>query len=302
MAFQQPQKELDIEQVLNEFEQKLDRLKILYEQYFIGVEKREPLVPLKDVVRVMRQLEQVQIRNTGHRYRYRNLVQKLNVYRTYWSRTLREKELGTYHRDVARMSRGLARRGISVQALGKGASVADVERALREAVHEQPDNARDTGNLRAVGDSTDRMAAVDDEALQRQPTSSHQTGLEPEPSLGPINIDAEDENTDRSAPSVGPPLPPRKKQPPPTPTPTAARPPAVPLPTGFSEGEMQALYRRFVKAKEMCGEETQSIRYESLVKSISQQLPKIQARHGVSDVEFQVVIRDGRAILRAKPR
>src|SRR5512139_3392299 len=114
MAFSQPQKELDVEASLNEFEQKLDRLKILYEQYFMGVEKREPLVPLKDVVRVMRALEQVQIRNTGHRYRYRNLVQKLNSYRSYWNRTIRAIDNGTYFRDVARMGRSMAKKGIAV--------------------------------------------------------------------------------------------------------------------------------------------------------------------------------------------
>ena len=52
----------------------------------------------------------------------------------------------------------------------------------------------------------------------------------------------------------------------------------------------------------MCGEDTSNIRYESLVKSISQQLPKIQAQHKGGEVEFQVVIREGRAILRAKPK
>ena len=329
MAFQKAhQKELDVEAVINEFEQKLDRLKILYEQYFIGVEKREPLVPLKDVVRVMRQLEQVQIRNTGHRYRYRNLVQKFNVYRTYWNRTLREKELGTYHRDVARMSRGLARRGISVAQLGKGASVAAVERALTEAVHDRFDDSRetgqheairkrrtvedDTGKLPAVDDTpehaevddtreTGKHAAITDEVLQRLTTSPHQTGLQPEAALGPADLNEEDEDTGRSA-SVGPPRPARTPRKVATLRPAApqAAPPA--MPQGISEGEMQSLYRRFVKAKEMCGEDTKSIRYESLVKSIASQLPKIQAEHQGRAVEFQVVIRGGRAILRAKPR
>jgi len=64
---------------------------------------------------------------------------------------------------------------------------------------------------------------------------------------------------------------------------------------------MRSLFRRFVKAKQMCGEDVSNIRYESLVKSISHQLPKIQAEHG-REVEFQVVIREGRAVLRAKPR
>jgi len=65
---------------------------------------------------------------------------------------------------------------------------------------------------------------------------------------------------------------------------------------------MQSLFRRFVKAKEMCGEDTSTVRYETLVKSIRAQLPKIQAEHGGRAVEFQVVIRNNRAILRAKPK
>ena len=65
---------------------------------------------------------------------------------------------------------------------------------------------------------------------------------------------------------------------------------------------MRSLFRRFVKAKEMCGEDVSNIRYESLVKSVSMQLPKIQAQQKGRPVEFQVVIRDGRAVLRAKPK
>ena len=37
----------EVEAAINEFQRKLDRLKVLYEQYFMGIEKREPLVPLR---------------------------------------------------------------------------------------------------------------------------------------------------------------------------------------------------------------------------------------------------------------
>jgi len=49
----------------------------------------------------------------------------------------------------------------------------------------------------------------------------------------------------------------------------------------------------------MCGEDTSTVHYDSLVKSISQQLPKIREQNQGRNVEFQVVIREGRAILRA---
>ena len=63
---------------------------------------------------------------------------------------------------------------------------------------------------------------------------------------------------------------------------------------------MKSIYRRFIKAKKMCGEDTNSIHYETLARSLSQQLPKIQAQHQGKKVEFQVVIRAGRAIIRAQ--
>ncbi len=127
---------VDVVELVGEFDRKLDRLKILYEQYFMGIEKREPTVPLKEVVRIMRELDQQQIRNTGVRFRYRTLVQKFNTYRTYWNRILRAIDNGTYQRDIARLSRNLARRGIAMPQLGRTASPAD-ERAARRARREQ---------------------------------------------------------------------------------------------------------------------------------------------------------------------
>ena len=94
----------EIEAIIVEFAHKLDRLKILYEQYFMGIEKREPTVPLKDVVRIMREIDNVQIRNTGLKFRFRGLVQKLNSYKTYWNRTLRATP-SRCHSQAARPSR-----------------------------------------------------------------------------------------------------------------------------------------------------------------------------------------------------
>jgi hypothetical protein len=52
----------------------------------------------------------------------------------------------------------------------------------------------------------------------------------------------------------------------------------------------------------LCGVDVSNIRYEALVRSISRQLPRLRAEHQGREVEFQVVIREGRAILRAKAR
>ena len=95
----------DIGQQLDELAVKIERVKQLYEQYFMGIEKIEPGVPRKEVTRAMLLLQQQYIRNTGLRFKFNTMLQKWNIYVTYWNRTLREIENGTYVRHVARMKR-----------------------------------------------------------------------------------------------------------------------------------------------------------------------------------------------------
>jgi hypothetical protein len=318
----QPREEvLDAEATIVDFERKLDRLRTLYEQFFMGIEKREPQVLLKDIVRMMHALDQIQIRNTGLRYRHRCLVQKFNTYRTYWNRTLRAIENGTYHRDLARMSRNLAKKGISLPSTGRMRSVAEVERAVHEAVKESNERGRfDTDQVNAISSSpeTSQRLALSPATIDPAPPS---TFLEASSFLPQIPLDEPSEemetNPDYKPKLLIPPMrggatAPRSATPA-TPQPATlgaprSLPPSPPRPARpstsgpLSEGELQSIYRRFVRAKEMCGEDTSSVRYESLVKSISQQMPKIQAQHPGRPIEFQVVIRAGRAILKAKPK
>ena len=55
----------DIDVALNELEARLERLRSLYEQYFIGIEKLEPSIPRQDVDRRIYALRKTQIRNTA---------------------------------------------------------------------------------------------------------------------------------------------------------------------------------------------------------------------------------------------
>ena len=59
---------------------------------------------------------------------------------------------------------------------------------------------------------------------------------------------------------------------------------------------------RHKRAKELCGEDTSGVRMDTLRKSIEHQMPKLKQMYKDKDVEFQVVIRSGRAILKAKPK
>jgi len=92
----------EVDQALEELESRIERLKALYEQYFMGIEKLEPLVPRKDVDRRIQILRREQVRNTAQRFKFNTLVQRYNSFQQYWARVAREIENGTYHRDVAR--------------------------------------------------------------------------------------------------------------------------------------------------------------------------------------------------------
>ena len=51
--------EPDLDEVLGELEKKMDRLKVLYEQYFMGIERIEPQTAWKEVTRKMLELTQL---------------------------------------------------------------------------------------------------------------------------------------------------------------------------------------------------------------------------------------------------
>ena len=102
---------VDVEEVLDYIDKTMERLKSLYEQFFLGLQKQAPAHLHNDVERRIRELMQIQIRNTGLRYRYATLQQKFGSYNSYWRRTLRQIEQGTYIRQLAKISRKAAETG-----------------------------------------------------------------------------------------------------------------------------------------------------------------------------------------------
>jgi len=97
----------EIDVSLDELENRLDRLRSLYEQYFLGIEKIEPGVARKDVDRRFWLLRRVQIRNTARRFRLQVLIQRYNTFQQYWARICREIENGTYTRHLLRAQKRL---------------------------------------------------------------------------------------------------------------------------------------------------------------------------------------------------
>ena len=110
-AQHEPEKAEVIEELLETLDKTLDRVKVLYEQYFLGIQKQPPSHLHLEVERKIRELAQIQIRNTGLRYRYATLTQKFGSYNSYWRRTLRQIENGTYARNLHKVGRQAVKTG-----------------------------------------------------------------------------------------------------------------------------------------------------------------------------------------------
>ena len=66
----------DLEELLEGLEKLLDRTKVLYEQYFMGIQKVAPMQLHRDIERKVRELTQQQIRNTALRFRFTTISQE----------------------------------------------------------------------------------------------------------------------------------------------------------------------------------------------------------------------------------
>lgn len=95
----------EAQQLVDDLEPKIERLKSLYQQYFMGIEKIPPHVLRKDVERTIFRMRRSKLQNTRIRFKFQQLVQRYNTYDQYWGRILRQIEKGTYKRDLRRAAK-----------------------------------------------------------------------------------------------------------------------------------------------------------------------------------------------------
>lgn len=155
---------------VDDLERKIERLRALYESYFLGVERRPPVVPRQELNRLMLELQQVSIRNAALRFRFQSVSQRWTLLVTYWNRTLREIESGTYRRDLQKAYRRIAARGepmseAEATALGVPPSRAKAFVAQQNRRWAAPP-AADAHLAAEPTVVTERAAALDDERTQ----------------------------------------------------------------------------------------------------------------------------------------
>ena len=95
----------EIKNDVEELEPQVERLKSLYQQYFMGIEKLPPLVLRKKVDRTIWKLRRIRFPNTALRFKFQQIIQRYNTYQQYWARVMREIERGTFKGHVARAAK-----------------------------------------------------------------------------------------------------------------------------------------------------------------------------------------------------
>lgn len=279
---QQQQTSEDIAEVLKELENKVERLKVLYEQYFMGIEKMEPQVARKEVTRTMLTLQQQYIRNTALRFKFNTMLQKWQIYVTYWNRTLREIENGTYVRHLQKAKRKAERDGRELPAEMRF----DKVRPPSGTFNLDEDTKDSSPSFLDIDTGTGGKPAAAKPASDFDLDSVFETIAPGEKKSQPPSA--------APPPKAAPPPLPRRPPPPPS----AAMLPKIP---GMSEQELRTLHQRYVDAQKASGAAAQ-VKYETLVNSLAKQVPSVLAKPGVKGVRFDVTVENGKPILKAIPQ
>ena len=70
----------------------------------------------------------------------------------------------------------------------------------------------------------------------------------------------------------------------------------------MTEDESRKLYSRYVQARKLVGERTDNLSYDRLMKTLNKQAPQIMKQHNASGVQFGIVIKGDKVVLKAKPK
>ena len=90
----------ELEAETGAIEDELEELRARYEQWFLGIERKEPARWREELRKRVLRVKEAFTRNTGLRFRIQSLHARYLSYERLWLRSAKEKEEGTYRRDV----------------------------------------------------------------------------------------------------------------------------------------------------------------------------------------------------------
>ncbi|MBE2251270.1 MAG: hypothetical protein IAE78_17145 [Myxococcus sp.] len=274
----------------------LMELQAAYEQYFLGMERRPPTIKHNDLKKRMGNLRNTFVNSTPVKFRIQNLQQRVTTFERLWERTLMEIENGTYKRDVYKARRHSEERK---KRSGNGKSAAP------DALDDLDiDEDLDLSDLDSEGDLESAVAAAS--AAVAKPAIPSIAPLVP--GIAPVGV-----RKPGVPPAITAPLP-TGSNPALKPTATGANPalrpagpparPPAPVGSdgGLNEQKIKAIYDAYVMAKRRCGEDTSKLSLSTVATTLRSQVPTLMKQHNAKSVEFKVVIKDGKAVLRALPK
>jgi hypothetical protein len=220
-----------------ELEEAIAALRMSYEQYFLGIDRKPPTHEHNELKKRMQRLKGGFIRQTAIKFRIQSIQAKFTTYERLWFRTLQEIEAGTYRRDLFK------------------ARLHAQERAAKEA-------------------------QKDSEKIAEKPQA-------------PASPSAPHAPAAAAAPRAAAPAP-------------RAAPPgnggSGGLNDALSDAKLKAVFNAYVTAKKRCQEDVSKLSYDQVAANLRKQVPDLVKKAGASGVEFKVIIKDGKAILRAVPK
>lgn len=151
----------DVQKELDVLDARMTALKVLYDKYFLGMEKLEPIRERAEIQKTIIELGTRFIRNTGAKFRRDTLKNKFLTYQRFWDRILKQIEDGTY----------------------KG-------HKIKAELHEREREARRKGTQPAEAEGAPAQAAVNGTAnggpRPAAPGESSAPGAPPPPKADPI--------------------------------------------------------------------------------------------------------------------
>lgn len=250
-----------------EVEAELMELQAAYEQYFLGLERRPPTPKHTAFKKRVNALRNTFVNSTPVKFRIQNLQQRVSTFERLWERTLMEIENGTYKRDLfkARRHNELSERRKKLKLPSDGLDDLSIDEDLDLS---DLDEAAPAPSIPSVAPAVPGVAPV---ARPATPTAPKPAGL-----------------------------------PPPQATTSKPPPPKPPAPAssegGLNDQKIRAIYDAYVMAKRRCGEDVSKLSLDSVATTLRSQVPTLMKQHNAKSVEFKVVIKDGKAVLRALPK
>ncbi len=271
-------------------ETEVEELKVKYEMYFLGVERNEPNRTRDDLKKKVLRLKERFTRNAGVRFRVQSLHARFISYERLWMRSAREKEEGTYRRDLFKARLHAKQRGVGP------AGVKGKKEILRFSQAEDVD-------LSDFGDEEPTPAPVP----AARPTATAAKPVPRSPAAPSASSAPPPPGSATAAKPVAPPARAAATNPPPAqqraPAPAAPAPrPAAPAAAPAVSAQARALYEAYVAARRSCNQDVTGITPDAIARTIAKQTPEIMKQHKARSVEFKVEVKDGRAILKAVPK